>query len=237
MSNTTEEHDADALAEALARYVFQIGMPSFNAYLETVSEFLKTETKKHLEDIDDFNEQVKSGIIVLDDEQGQLTYEDHLNDLLSDIDEFENILFKSSFVAIYGFLEAKLMQFCRMFENDNQIIALPLSDIDDKGVEKAKEFYKQNMNFSFGECKEWPRIKTYGIIRNCIAHNEGRFDDGFIIKESLRKELKSFINQKNSNLRLDGHHIVLTKEFCKNAWETIEEFLWLVSQAETQAKG
>jgi hypothetical protein len=237
MSNTTNEHDADALAEALARDVFQIGMPSFNSYLETISEFLKAETKKHLEDIDDFKGQIKSGKIVLDDEPGQLTYEDHLNDLLRDTDEFENILLKSAFMAIYSFLEAKLIQYCREFEKDNIHVVLPLSSIrDDKGIEKAKKYYRRNMNFSFGQYKEWPRIKIYGIIRNCIAHNEGRFDDGFIIKESLRKELKKFITQKNSNLSLDGHDIVLTKEFCEETWETIEEFLWLVSHAETRAK-
>jgi hypothetical protein len=211
-------------------------MPSFDAYLETISEFLKTETRKHLEDIDDFKEQVKSGKITLDDEPGQLTYEDHLNDLLSDIDEFENILFKSSFMAVYGFLESELIQYCRKFEKDNQDIALPLSSISDKGIQKAKEFYKQNMSYSFGKYREWARIKMYGIIRNCVAHNDGRFDDGFIIKDTLRIELNSFINQKNSGLRVDGNDIVITKNFCKNAWETIEEFLWVVSQAGTQAK-
>lgn len=227
-------------ADALRKYLFQLEMPPFSDYRGTISEFLKDETKKHREDIEDFKEQIRSGKRAPNDEPDQMTlewqYEEHIDSLLNEIWEFENILLKSSFMAIYGFLEAKLIQYCREFEKENKNVALPLSNIDDKGIEKAKKYFKQNINFSFGKCKEWPKIKTYGIIRNCIAHNEGRLDDGFVIKESLRKELKKFINQKDSNLYLDGHDIVLTKEFCKNAWKTIEEFLWLVFQAEHQAK-
>lgn len=230
-------------SDALKKYIFQLEMPPFSNYLETIRDFLDGETKRCLEEIEEYRR--KPGTIAPDDMPEQMAYdlayeerqyEEHLNSRLGVVKEFENILFKSFFVSTYSFLEAKLIQYCREIEKENKNVVLSLSDIDDKGIEKAKKYHKQNLKFSFGKCKEWPSIKTYGMLRNCIAHNEGRLDDGFIIKESLRKELKKFIDQKNPNLRLDGYDIVLTKEFCKEAWKTIEEFLWLISKAEIQSK-
>lgn len=225
----------DALIDGLVRSSFQIEMPSFNGYLETISEFLKAETKKHLEDIDNFKEQITSGKIVLDDDPGQLTYEDHLNDLLNNIDEFEDILLKSFFVTIYGFLESKLMQRCRKLEQQNKGVVLSISEIRGEGVQKAMTYLikVQRIDFSLSNSSEWEKIQNYNTLRNCIVHNEGRLDDG--LKEG-RGKLEKFIERKDSNLHLSDSYIILTRVFCEKAWETMEEFLWLVSQAETQAK-
>jgi hypothetical protein len=220
--------------ETLQRYLFQLEMPSFDAYLETISRFLKGETKNHLEEISDFKEELKSGKIVLDDEPGELTYEDHLNDLLKDINEFESILLNSFFVTIYGFLESQLMQRCRELEQHSKGVALSISEIRGKGsVEKAMIYLikVQRIDFSLNNGPEWERIQNFNRLRNCIVHNEGRLDDG--LKEG-RDKLEKFIRQKGSNLHLNDPYIILTQEFCKKAWETIEEFLWLVSQAEPQ---
>ncbi len=198
----------DALINALVRDSFQQEMPSFYGYLETISEFLKAETKKHLEDIDDFKERIKSGKIVPDDKPDEMPleqqYEEHINDLLNEIEEFENV-------------------------------TLSVSEIRGEGVQKAMTYLLkvQRIDFSLNNSSEWERIQNYNTLRNCIVHNEGRLDDG--LKEG-RDRLEKFIKRKDSSLDLDGSYIVFTQEFCKNAWKTIEEFLWLISQAETQAK-
>ncbi len=229
----------DALINALVRDSFQQEMPSFYGYLETISEFLKAETKKHLEDIDDFKERIKSGKIVPYDKPDEMPleqqYEEHINDLLNEIEEFENILLKSFFVTIYGFLESKLMQQCRKLEKRNKDVTLSVSEIRGEGVQKAMTYLLkvQRIDFSLNNSSEWERIQNYNTLRNCIVHNEGRLDDG--LKEG-RDRLEKFIKRKDSSLDLDGSYIVFTQEFCKNAWKTIEEFLWLISQAETQAK-
>src|SRR6266498_849830 len=131
--------------EALARLIFQIEMPPFDAYLETISKFLKAETEKQRKDIDDFKEQISSGKIVPDDEPDQISieqqYEEHVNSLLNEIEEFENILLKSFLVTIYGFLESQLMQRCRELEQQNKGVTLSISEIRGEGsVQKAMTY-------------------------------------------------------------------------------------------------
>ena len=226
--------------EALARLIFQIEMPPFDAYLETISKFLKAETEKQRKDIDDFKEQISSGKIVPDDEPDQISieqqYEEHVNSLLNEIEEFENILLKSFLVTIYGFLESQLMQRCRELEQQNKGVTLSISEIRGEGsVQKAMTYLikVQHIDLSLSNSSGWERIQNYNALRNCIVHNEGRLDDG--LKEG-RDKLEKFIKRKGSNLHLYDPYIFLTKEFCKMAWETIEEFLWLVSQAEIQVE-
>jgi hypothetical protein len=225
--------------EALGRLFFQLEMPPFNAYLETICEFLKAETKKHHEDIEDFREQIRSGKIVPDDKPDEMPweqqYEEHIDYLINEIEEYENILLKSFFVTIYGFLESQLMQRCRTLEQLNKDVTLSISEIRGEGVNKAITYLikVQHIDLSLSNNLEWERIQNYNALRNCIVHNEGRLDDG--LKEG-RDKLEKFINRKDSNLHLYDSHIIFTQEFCKQAWKTIEEFLWLVSEAETQAK-
>ena len=224
-----------SLADTVEKLIFQLAMPPFGAYLETISKFLKAETEKHQKDIDDFKEQVRSGKIVQDDETDQMPieqqYEEHVNSLLNEIEEFENILLKSFFVTIYGFLESQLMQRCRVLEQQNKGVNLSVSEIRGEGVEKAMTYLikVQRIDFSLSSSSEWERIRNYNTLRNCIVHNEGRLDG---LKEG-RDKMEKFIKRKDSNLGLHGSYIVFTQEFCKNAWKTIEEFLWLISQAET----
>jgi len=240
MSNTADEHDPDALAEALARYVFQIGMPSFNTYLETISEFLKTEAKKHLEDIDHLREQIRSGKRTPEDKPGEMPweeqYEQHVDFLIGEIEEFENILLKSFFVTIYSFLEEHLTGRCLRVKNQDNLAVLSWSKWKKKNegptIKKALLYLitTQQINPSPEHSTEWKEILCYVHLRNCIVHNEGRVED------DSEKELKECISQEKSNLSLNEQNIVLTKEFCKSAWKTIEEFLWLISKAEIQSK-
>src|SRR5262245_15868110 len=119
--------------EALGKAIFQLEMPPFDAYLETICDFLKAETKKHREDVDDLREQIKSGKIIPTGDQDEmpweLQYEDHIDYLINEIGEYENILLKSFFVTIYGFLESQLMQLCRKLRKENNYINLSVSDL------------------------------------------------------------------------------------------------------------
>lgn len=225
--------------DALQRVIFQIEMPPFTAYLENLSEFLKDETKKHREDIDDLKEQIRLGKLVPDDKPNQapleLQYEQYVNSMIGEIEEFENILLKSFFVTIYSFLEAHLTQHCRKMEQQNKLIRPSWSKWKKKNkgstINKALLYLikVQHLDPSLEHSVEWEKILCYVHLRNCIVHNEGRVDD------DSKKELKECINQENSNLHYE-YYVVLTKEFCKNVWRTIEEFLWLMLQAEIQAK-
>ncbi len=220
-------------------------IPPFGDYLATVNEFLKTETKKFLEELAE--EQNKPDILVPDDMPEQVAYElvyeagqyeEHLKSRLGIIDEFENILLESFFVAIYGFLELQLMQRCRKLKQENKNGTLGVSDIrGEDTIDRAMKYLTkvQYINFSIDKhLMEWEKIRNYGTLRNCIVHNEGRVDEGF--EEKQRKKLIRFINQKNSGLSISNEKITISKESCERAWKTIEEFLYLVSQAETQSK-
>ena len=200
--------------ELLQRYLFQLEMPSFDAYLETISRFLKDETKK-------LKEEIKSKKRVLDDEPGEPTYEDYLSGLLNDIDEFENIWLNSFFVTIYGFLESQLMKRCREFEQKNKNPKPSLQDWRNENrrlsiTEQAIKYLieVQKVDFSLKKHSiEWKKIDNYGPLRNCIVHNESRVDEG--LNKTQRNKLNEFIRWKDSKLQFYNPYVVLNKNFAK----------------------
>jgi hypothetical protein len=199
---------------------------SFDDYLTAIVDFLENEQKKYKQNIDDVSEKIVGDSEEMPDELRYAYYE-----LESFFPEFENTLFSSFFVAIYFYLESELTRYCRDLEKRNPEMLL-LSDIVGTGVQRSMTYLVkvQRIEFSVENSPEWNKILKYGVLRNCIAHNQGRVDEVF--NDSRRKELLEFIQRKDSKLMLDGTRCILNKEFCSDALQTIKKFLYSVADAE-----
>lgn len=204
---------------------------SFDDYLTAIVDFLENEQKKYKKNVDDVREKKVdvSDEMLLDEFIDELRGAEY--QLESFFPEFENTLFSSFFVAIYFYLESELTRHCRDLEKRNPKMLL-LSDIVGTGVQRSMTYLikVQRFEFSLEKSSEWSKILKYGILRNCIAHNQGRVDDGF--SDGKRKELLEFIQRKDSKLTLDGTRCILNKGFCSDALQTIKKFLYSVGNAQ-----
>ena len=213
----------------------------FFHYLETISKFLNDEVQDIQKNTETFEKRINSGEIMLKDTH-QMPEEIANNEFwLGQFSEFENILLKSFFVAIYEFLESQLMQHCRYLEQQNKDIKPSLQDWRNKNnrisrIQQAIKYITEVQRIDFSLKKypvEWKKIDNYGPLRNCIVHNEGSVDENF--KKNQRNKLNEFIKWKDSNLQFSNPYVVLTKKFCEDSLTTIWEFLWAILSAKVQA--
>ncbi|MGA9347532.1 MAG: hypothetical protein WBW48_01845 [Anaerolineae bacterium] len=121
------------------------------------------------------------------------------------------------------------MDECRFQSRARDDITLTLSDIDGRGIRKAKIYLCKvlGVRFPFDTSPEWREIQEYARLRNCIVHNEGRLDErvGSCNAKNLRKYL-----EHNQFLFLHGSEIVFKKGFCEDALKTVGNFLYTLHQ-------
>jgi hypothetical protein len=197
---------------------------SFDNYLETLVNFLENERKKYEQNINSVSEEIQDASEGMPYELQRAYHE-----LEYVFPEFENTLFSSFFVAIYFYLESELTRYCRILEKENPEMLL-LSDLAGAGIVKSMIYLVkvQRIEYSLNS-PEWEKIQKYGVLRNCIVHNQGKVDE--VLNDDQRKKLLEFIKRKNSKLKLEDTRCILDKDFCLDALNTIEKFLYSVSDA------
>ena len=225
------------LGKLIQKYVFDLDFRPYYDYLDTIVNFLETEGEKRNQDVNEIKQKIESGLEEPDDGQrpAELDELDYYSHRLSDIYEFKNILFSSFFVTIYFYLESEITSHCRNLEKENKE-NLSFSDIAGNGIlARAKTYLTKvhRIDFSFETSPEWGRIKNYTRLRNCIVHNQGRLDEGF--EKGQRDKLSKFIHQPDSKLQLIDSWCILNKEFCLEALDTINAFLYSITFARQKA--
>lgn len=134
---------------------------------------------------------------------------------------FISSLRSSFFVSLYTFLESSLTTEC--LSRKNPPTSLEFSDIGGRtDLERAKTYFTKVLNVYFpSDTPEWEKIQHYRRLRNCIVHNRSMLGD------NSDPKLRAYIEGKTS-LRCVEDEILLEKEICREAYETIRAFLQLL---------
>ena len=184
----------------------------FQEYLEVMERLLESERQKRLESAKERKEHW---------EQEAGWYDVQMVEFCAPI------LRESLFVSLYAFLESRLNEACRLKRDDlnrnrqeEDRILLTLSDISDRGIQRASKYWKKVLHLRFPGNQEWSLINNYRRARNCIVHNEGKVDDRL---GKDRERLEYFVNG-NENLSLSGGRLNLLEGFCKEVLETTNAF-------------
>lgn len=112
-----------------------------------------------------------------------------------------------------------MLKICRGAKYETK---LSLSDLRGTGIDKAKIYLTKVIGIPFDFGHDWEEIQNLKILRHCVAHNEGKIDDGF---SDGNKNLRVYIRSKTTlSLNSDGT-ITFEKEFCGEALDIIERFL------------
>ena len=95
-----------------------------------------------------------------------------LSDTLFELTENlkNQIYFNSLAVMIFSFLEFTLIEYCRLIDSYIQPNKA-FKDYRNFGLEKVKEYLKDNFDIDFGEVVNWEEVSKFQRVRNLIVHN------------------------------------------------------------------
>ena len=141
------------------------------------------------------------------------------DEYLSINQEFPRILWNSFFVSACSLLQYCLGLMSKRFKDTG--IRISYDSFRGKGTQKSRDRLLPKLNrigIPNGEkyCEE---ISNYIVVRNSIVHQNGLLKNDDI-------ELISYAKRKSIDERLtDEKIIVLTKQFCEEAMQTMEKFV------------
>ena len=126
---------------------------------------------------------------------------------------WENVIWSSLFLSIYGNFESKINQICLIIKRKDNI-ALSPNDLKGTGLARSRMYLKKVASYSFSIKNEaWVLTEKHNNIRNIIIHNEG------VLEKSNHNYTKiyNFIKD-NDHLTIDKkNRIILNKNFVKEA--------------------
>lgn len=152
---------------------------------------------------------------------------DHWADLRNEFPQYHR---KASFLMIFAMLEDDLTEFCRVIAAA-QKLTTPLSDMSDRGINRAKAYLTKVAGFAFpATTPEWEKIKAFGDVRNVLIHAAGYLDPNNAQHEQVRK----FSKTRDAGLRVQYYarsQIVLEAGFLHSVIQTVENFYELLIAA------
>ncbi len=186
-------------------------MGLFEAYLDTMEDFLESEIQEHSKQVQDLRRkrlqllqeemEVTSGTGRRIDPLGFDSYfptseEEGVYFAQEMLDRFSTILRRSFFVAVFSSVEAQLNRLSHFLEKR---LNLPTSleevkPSPDRSIERAREYLVTKAKIAFPDSEEWNKLVIYKGIRNHVVHNEGQLpsDKEFQgLKKKRRKEIEA----------------------------------------------
>jgi hypothetical protein len=192
-------------------------MELFRDYLNTLEAFVEAEREKCSERMEAFLSNLQSDRVAIASHDQQPWEIQGEKMWLGMLEGFANILRKSFFVSLYGWLESRLVEECHS-RDDNWQAAIP----EGNKLKQAVLYLTQSSINFLGESREWGRVYgRYRPLRNCIVHNEGKLDE----RCTCRAKLEKYIDREPA-LTLSPYdgEVMLGADFCVEALDTIRRF-------------
>ena len=197
-------------------------MDLFGEYLANIERFLDNHLQKHSEHYEALRSKLQSDgttVSPYDQVPGEILIEEML---VGRFEGFANILRKSFFISIYGWLESRLTEECCRRDSKWKT-RIKEERISGSTMKKAMSYLTQfqGVNYPLGENIEWCRINgDYRRLRDCIVHCEGKPDE----RCRDKTELEDYIARETTLTSPYGDEIVLSADFCAEALDTITRF-------------
>ena len=173
----------------------------FNSQMDYLEEYFEITEKTLVQNLKEFNEDIDKKVKDLSEDDKEELYEFYSDDYWKYSEIIPNVNRSSIFLLFYTFFEHKLFSLADLLSLHKQS-KLSQKDISGKGIERTKIYFDKVLEIQFpSNSKEWNRLKSYGKIRNLIAHNGG-------IVEKNSNEYKSLVafskSVKNFDINVQG---------------------------------
>ena len=194
----------------LGFFIYDAERKMFLDYLDLMDKALKKEGKEMEKWMRKQETKIHAG-------EDQALFDAAVEGMAEDLNMYSELLFESSIVSLYSYLENQLDELCsRAIKKDN--LTLQLSDITGKGIERARIFMKKVCRWLLPEEILWEELIYLREIRNAIVHNRG------IIKEEKMKKFVDKQNKKEISYWPNGK-LILSKTYCEKAINLVFTYL------------
>ena len=131
-------------------------------------------------------------------------WEDHFAGRAYEVEELEQLLYRSFIVSVFMFMEKTLAELCDyLFIRDKDIFSY--KDLKGNGVSRALNFLQKKLNKKFPKDEQLKiDFDIAQIIRNSIVHTDGKINlgDKTKILQQIKNNLPIAIDRYNNSIKL-----------------------------------
>lgn len=125
-------------------------------------------------------------------------------------------------VTLWSIFESAVIDIAKELQSE-QNKAIGIDDIKGDFLERTKKYFHHVLNFPLNVSgKEWQRINMLRVIRNAIAHCNGRVEN--LAKDKDPKDLQRWEKQ-NVGLTIEAGNLMFSKNFVQETYDCINSFL------------
>lgn len=160
----------------------------------------------------------------LEEKRGKGFFRDE-EDLISELQEvhhkidifYPRIFWSPFIVSVYSVFEASMLEIADELK-DKKKVKLGIDDLSGNLLDKAKKYFEHILNFPLVvENEQWSKLKNLAVVRNAIAHTNGRID-------RLKKTNKDKIYElEEKNIGISGwmNLLVIEPVFAKTCLDVV----------------
>lgn len=151
---------------------FNIDFSLFLSKISMINSKISSMIERFSKSLEEVEEKNTEEVEILED-LGTGEMPQDLANVLYDLSENlkNQVFFNSVSISIYSFLEFSLIEYCRLIDN-YLIEGKPFKDYKNYGLEKAKDYLKDNFNIDFATVPNWDELSKFQKVRNLIVHND-----------------------------------------------------------------
>lgn len=132
-------------------------------------------------------------------------------------------LFRGPFlISLYTVYESAVTEIANLIQNQKRI-EIPITDRNRNfNLDRAKKYYKDTIDFQlYSNNVAWQRIKMLSVLRNAIAHGNGR------IEMLSEKKIKQIITWEKQNVGISsiGGFVIFEERFLRDTLGLVSESL------------
>jgi hypothetical protein len=125
-------------------------------------------------------------------------------------------------VTIWSIFESAIMDISKELQSE-QHKTLGIEDLKGDFLERAKKYFHYIVDFPLEVTgKEWQRINMLKVLRNAIAHCNGRVEG--ITKDKDLKDIQRW-EKENIGLTIEVDTLMFSKEFVEETYHCVNNFL------------
>ncbi len=131
-------------------------------------------------------------------------------------------LFRGPFmVSLWAVYESTVTEIASHIKR-NRGLALGLEDI--KGYDflsRAKKYYEHILNFTLCSDQTWERLRMLSVLRNSVAHGNGRFE---MLRSNYQEKIKNWARQ-GDGISIRSEYLVVSGPFLRDTLSVVKNSL------------
>jgi hypothetical protein len=130
-------------------------------------------------------------------------------------------LFRAPYlVSLYAVYESSVIEIASIMQKQKDI-TISINDLRGDFLERAKIYFKSIIDFKLCSDKAWHRITMLSVLRNAIAHANGRIE---MLKNEIKTKIKTLEKQK-VGISIENGFVIVDDVFLRDTLSLVSSSL------------